>query len=237
MDKEKNIHKDHRVRAKDRFLREGLDGMAEHNVLELLLFYSIPRKDTNVIAHRLIDKFGSISGVFDAPYEALIEVDGVSEHTATLLKLMPELSRRYIISQNQGRVHISSIEDAGNYLAQRYIGVLNETVFLLMFDNKMDVIECVKVHEGSVNSALLSPRRLVEISLLKKASAVIISHNHPAGQALPSSDDCLTTQLVRSAFESISISFLGHIIVAGDTFSNVLDPNKKIYKVTKNDKG
>lgn len=216
------MHKDHRKHTKDRFLSEGLDSFEPHNVLELLLFYSIPQKDTNETAHMLINRFGSLSAVFDAPYNDLLTVPGISEHSATLIKLIPAISRRYAMEKNSKVTKLSSIEDIGKYLVARYLGVTEETVLLLLLDNKFGLIDCVKVHEGSVNSSAITMRKLIETALFKRASMVVLAHNHPSGVALPSSDDLFTTQQVKRAFDLVEIGMLAHIIVAGDTFTNIL---------------
>lgn len=216
------MHKDHRKHTKDRFLSEGLDSFEPHNVLELLLFYSIPQKDTNETAHMLINRFGSLSAVFDAPYDDLLTVPGISEHSATLIKLIPAISRRYAMEKNPKVTKLSSIEDIGKYLVARYLGVTEETVLLLLLDNKFGLIDCVKVHEGSVNSSAITMRKLIETALFKRASMVVLAHNHPSGVALPSSDDLFTTQQVKRAFDLVEIGMLAHIIVAGDTFTNIL---------------
>ena len=216
------MHKDHRKHTKDRFLSEGLDSFEPHNVLELLLFYSIPQKDTNETAHMLINRFGSLSAVFDAPYDDLLTVPGISEHSATLIKLIPAISRRYAMEKNSKVTKLSSIEDIGKYLEARYLGVTEETVLLLLLDNKFGLIDCVKVHEGSVNSSAITMRKLIETALFKRASMVVLAHNHPSGVALPSSDDLFTTQQVKRAFDLVEIGMLAHIIVAGDTFTNIL---------------
>ena len=216
------MHKDHRKHTKDRFLSEGLDSFEPHHVLELLLFYSIPQKDTNETAHMLINRFGSLSAVFDAPYDDLLTVPGISEHSATLIKLIPAISRRYAMEKNSKVTKLSSIEDIGKYLVARYLGVTEETVLLLLLDNKFGLIDCVKVHEGSVNSSAITMRKLIETALFKRASMVVLAHNHPSGVALPSSDDLFTTQQVKRAFDLVEIGMLAHIIVAGDTFTNIL---------------
>ncbi len=216
------MHKDHRKHTKDRFLSEGLDGFEPHNVLELLLFYSIPQRDTNETAHMLINRFGSLSAVFDAPYDDLLTVPGISDHSATLIKLIPAVSRRYAMEKNSKATRLSSIEDIGKYLVARYLGVTEETVLLLLLDNKFGLIDCVKVHEGSVNSSAITMRKLIETALFKRASMVVLAHNHPSGVAIPSSDDLFTTQQVKRAFDLVEIGMLAHIIVAGDTFTNIL---------------
>lgn len=170
----------------------------------------------------LINRFGSLSAVFDAPYDDLLTVPGISEHSATLIKLIPAISRRYAMEKNSKVTKLSSIEDIGKYLVARYLGVTEETVLLLLLDNKFGLIDCVKVHEGSVNSSAITMRKLIETALFKRASMVVLAHNHPSGVALPSSDDLFTTQQVKRAFDLVEIGMLAHIIVAGDTFTNIL---------------
>ncbi len=217
------MHENHRERLKNRFRTEGLDCFEPHNVLELLLFYSIPQKDTNETAHLLIERFGSLSEVFDAPIEELVKVPGIKEHSATLIKMIPALSRRYLMDKNHGSEPLSSMDKIGRYLVDKYFGINVETVFLLMLDNKFDVIDCVKIHEGSVNSAAITLRRLVELALYRRASMVVLAHNHPSGVAIPSSDDLFTTREVKRAFDIMEIKMLGHILVAGDQFVNILN--------------
>lgn len=207
---------------KQRFLTDGIDHFDAHNVLELLLFYSIPQRDTNEIAHALMERFGSLAAVFDAPFDELVSVPGIKEHSATLIKLIPALSRRYAVEKNRTSDALSSIDKIGRYLVDRYVGINIETVFLLLLDNKFGLIECVKVHEGSVNSSAITLRRLVETALFKHASMAVLAHNHPGGVALPSSDDLFTTREVKRAFDLMEIKLLAHIIVAGDSYLDIL---------------
>ena len=131
------MHEHHRKRMKERFLREGIENFEPHNVLELLLFYSIPQKDTNEIAHRLINRFGSLSAVFEASFSELIEIDGIKEHSATLIKLIPALAQRYVSEANSfSGSFIPTIEEAGKYFKAKYIGATKEIVYLLLLDNK-----------------------------------------------------------------------------------------------------
>ena len=218
------MHEQHRKRMKERFLREGIENFEPHNVLELLLFYSIPQKDTNETAHKLIDKFGSLSAVFEAPFSELIKVDGIKEHSATLIKLMPEIAKRYVseISEFSG-TFVPTADDAGKYFKAKYIGATKEIVYLLLLDNKYKVLDCVKIHEGSVNSSAITMRKLIEAAIEKKASYAVLAHNHPGGIVLPSSDDIFTTRQTAQAFELIGINFLAHILVAGDKYVNLLN--------------
>lgn len=216
------MHKDHRTRVKNRFLAEGLDHFEPHNILELLLFYAIPQKDTNELAHSLINRFGSLENVFDASYQDLLTVPGIKEHSATLIKMIPALARRYSIEKNKSGESLVDVDAWGKYFVSRYVGVNVETVFLLLLDNKFNVIDCVKLHEGSVSSSAVNIRKMTEIIFSKNAPMVVLAHNHPSGVAIPSGADIdLTIDLFR-AFQVLDITFLAHILVAGDTYVNIL---------------
>ena len=218
------MHENHRDRVKKRFLTEGLDHFDAHNVLELLLFYSIPQKDTNEIAHLLIERFGSLSAVLDAPFEDLIETPGIKEHSALLLKLIPALSRRYAIEKNKEGLVFNNVDTMGQYFVSQYIGVTVETVLLLLLDNKFNAIDCVKIHEGSVNSCEITVRKLAEIAFRNNASMVVLAHNHPSGLPIPSSADLYTTQQLRAALNLLGIKMLAHIVVASEDYANIMDP-------------
>jgi DNA repair protein RadC len=209
---------------KERFLREGIEHFEPHNVLELLLFYSIPQKDTNETAHKLIERFGSLSAVFDAPFSELIKIEGVKEHSATLIKLIPELAKRYVSETGSfSGTSLPTVDDVGKYFKSKYIGVTKETVYLLLLDNKYKVIDCIKIHEGSVNSSAITMRKLIEAAIETKASFAVLAHNHPGGIALPSSDDIFTTRETARAFTLIGVDFLAHILVAGDKYIDILN--------------
>lgn len=217
------MHENHRKRMKERFLREGFENFEPHNVLEMLLFYTIPQKDTNELAHALIERFGSISEVFDAPYSELIAVPGIKEHSATFLKMLPQVARIYMTEKNNANgVMLPSIEKMGKYFKHKYIGATKEIVYLLLLDNKYKVIDCIKIHEGSVNSASITTRTLIELALQRNAASAVIAHNHPSGIASPSPDDLYTTHTIRNAFNLIGVNFLAHILVAGNRYTNIL---------------
>ncbi|MBQ8449141.1 MAG: RadC family protein [Clostridia bacterium] len=219
------MHEHHRKRMKERFLREGIENFEPHNVLELLLFYSIPQKDTNEIAHRLIERFGSISAVFDAPYSELIKIDGIKEHSATLIKLVPALSQRYMSEAfSLSGTILPTMKDVGKYFVAKYIGATNEIVYLLLMDNKYKVIDCVKIFEGSVNSAAITMRKLIEAAISSGAAFAVLAHNHPNGLAIPSGEDINTTREAKRALELIGVSFLGHILVAGNKYTDITKP-------------
>lgn len=216
------LHDGHRQRLLQRFLREGLDGFDEHNILELLLFYAIPRKDTNELAHRLMDDFGSLAGVLDASAQELQQVEGVGENTAGFLKLLPELTRVYY-SQKQQDLCLASTEQAGRFLLPRFIGRQEETVLLTCLDGKCRVLSCTVLHKGSLNSSEVNVRKLLTAALKHNAAAVILAHNHPGGVALPSPEDLSATARIKAALEAADIRLLDHIIVADHDFVSLAD--------------
>ena len=216
------IHKGHRDRLKQRFLEEGLDNFTDIQVLELLLFYAIPQKDTNPIAHALLDRFGSLSRVLEADVEELKKVPGISDHSATLLALVTELCRYYQVDCSQRMEVLTTLDACGAYLVPRFFGRNNETVFLLCLDAKCKVLCCKEVGEGSVNSASISIRKIVETALSANATTVVLAHNHPSGVALPSAEDVQTTRRIAAALSAVEVHLADHIVVAeGDYVSMV----------------
>lgn len=215
---QKPVHQGHRQRLKDRFLKESLDHFEEHQVLELLLFYGIPQRDTNPIAHALLDRFGSLSRVLEASPEELEKIDYVGPNVSTLLKLVTEVARYYQVNCAMREEILLTVDDCGKYLLPYFFGRQNETVFLLCLDAKCKVRCCELVGEGSVNSAGVPIRKIVEMALKSNASSVILAHNHPSGLALPSGEDIQTTRRVAAALDAVEIHLTDHIIVADDDF-------------------
>ena len=217
-----SIHKGHRDRLKQRFLEEGLDNFTDIQVLELLLFYAIPVKDTNPIAHALLDHFGSLAQVLEADVEELKKVPGIKDHAATLLALVTHLCRYYQVSSAQQTQILTTLEACGRYLVPRFFGRTKETVFLLCLDAKCKVLCCKELGEGSVNTASISVRKVVETALAANATTVVLAHNHPSGIAVPSNEDVQTTQRIAAALAAVEIHLADHIVVAeGDYVSMI----------------
>ena len=213
-----SIHEGHRQRLKDRFRREGLDNFDELYVLELLLFYCIPRKDTNPIAHRLLDQFGSLTAVLEASPEELEKVEGLNTSASTFLSLITQVGRYYQVRRAEPGDILRTSDQCGNYLMPYFFGRDTETVFMLCLDAKCKVICCKKVGEGNVNSANIPIRRVVEMALSANATSVVLAHNHPSGLALPSADDVQTTLRLAAALETVEITLADHIVVCGEDF-------------------
>ncbi len=216
-------HSGHRERLKERFRREGLEHFEPHNVLELLLFYCIPQKDTNPLAHRLLDHFGSLHQVLEAPISELKKVDGISDHSATLLSLVTEISRYYLVSRSSDLQILTTTAQCGRFLAPHFVGLRDEVVYLLCLDAKCKVLGCREVGRGSVNSAGISIRRIVELALSMNATSVVLAHNHPSGLAIPSDEDICTTRRVAMALDAVDVLLADHIVVADEDFVSLAD--------------
>ncbi len=220
-----SIHKDHRQRVKQRFLGEGLDHFDEVHALELLLFYAIPQGDVNPLAHRLLDHFGNLHQVLEAPPEQLMAVPGIREHTAVLLGLVKGISQKYLIDYKVKPEQLMTRKECGRYLLDRFVGRRDETVMLLCLDAKRSPLACRVISEGSVNTAEVSVRKVVEAALAVNATTVVLAHNHPSGIALPSMEDIVTTRRVGMALDGVGIELEDHIVVAGRDYVSLRDSN------------
>jgi DNA repair protein RadC len=207
---------------RQRYLETGLAGFADHECLELLLFYAIPRRDTNPLAHELMERYGSLEAVLNAPVEDLLKVKGMGESGALLLGLVLKLAERSRLQKDQPII-LNATEKAGAYLLRRFAGEKYELVYELCLDRKGKLLSCKLLTQGDVNGAELNIRKLVGNALLANASAVILSHNHPSGVALPSGEDLATTHRVWTALDSVGIELVDHIIVADEDFVSLRD--------------
>jgi DNA repair protein RadC len=220
------MHEGHRSRLKERFLKEGLDSFEPHNIVELLLFFGIPYKDTNEIAHDLISTFGSLSGVIDASYEDLVKIKGVGENAATLIKLIAPLSRAYMDDKySQGEI-LNTTEAAGKFLLGKYRFRDDEFFSMTCVDSNCRLISFNIVSQGSINATEVSVRKAVEIAVKTSANGVIIAHNHPGGLALPSQADIFATQKLIDALRMINVYVIDHIIICGEDYVSLAQSKK-----------
>ena len=217
------VHDGHRERLRARFAENGLDSFNELNALELLLCYAIPRRDTNEIAHRLLDAFGSLSGVFQASMQELTSVPGIGENAATLILMVPQIVKKAHVSKAKETKIIRNSTDAGNYLLPYFLDEPDEIVMMLCLDNKRAVICCREMGRGVVNCVDANIRRMVETALKVKTTTVIIAHNHPNGVALPSREDDNFTRTLYRSLGLLGITLEDHIIVANDEFVSLAD--------------
>ena len=212
------IHEGHRQRKKEQFRRHGLDAFADHEILELLLYYAIPRQDTNPIAHRLLDRFGSLEDVFTASLSELTQVEGVGESAATLIRLLLPLCRRVRTSGTKHEIILNSRENVGAYFIELFLGEKQEVFYEACLDAKGKLLSCFRLAEGSADNVSVNIRKVIENALNANASHVIIAHNHPSGIALPSSADNQTTLQIKRALDGIGVRLVDHIIIADGDF-------------------
>ena len=217
------VHDGHRERLRARFAEHGLESFNELNALELLLCYAIPRRDTNEIAHRLLDAFGSLSGVFQASMQELTSVPGIGENAATLILMVPQIVKKAHVSKAKETKIIRNSTDAGNYLLPYFLDEPDEIVMMLCLDNKRAVICCREMGRGVVNCVDANIRRMVETALKVKTTTVIVAHNHPNGVALPSREDDNFTRTLYRSLGLLGITLEDHIIVANDEFVSLAD--------------
>ena len=221
----KNIHEGHRERLRERFLLQGLEGFQEHEVLELLLTYAIPRIDVNEHAHRLLDRFGSLAGVFDAPIAELKAVEGIGERAASLIKLQPQLMRSYQLSRiNREKERcLNSAKKAGAYIQPFFFGCAEERVYLLCLDSGCRLLNCVQLSQGSETFTTVPVKKLVETAVRERAFSVILAHNHPTGVPIPSREDVQTTRNLAKALSLVDIRLVDHLVVAGNEFASMAE--------------
>ena len=211
-------HKDHRQRKRDQFYHHGSDAFADHELLELLLFYGIPRKDVNPLAHALLAEFGSLEAVFAAPTETLEQMDGVGRSTAVLLKLVPHLMRRAHVSSVAGETVLDTVERIGDFFLNLFLAESNEVMYQLCLDAKGRKLNCRKISEGDPASISVNTRTIVQNALKCNAVMVAIAHNHPSGVAFPSHADKIATTQIRDALAAVNVTLIDHIVVANDDY-------------------
>lgn len=218
-----DLHGGHRQRLRNTFLENGLGGMNDINALELLLFYALPRRDTNETAHLLLKRFGSLDRVFSASVEDLCEVEGIGEYAASLITLVPQIMKKSAISKAKETRQIKNSTEAGTYLLPFFLNEQDEVVYLLCLDAKRSVLCCEEMGRGVVNSVDANVRSIVEKALKVRACSAILAHNHPGGLAIPSREDEIFTRCLYNALETVGIRLEDHIIVADGDYVSVAD--------------
>ncbi len=222
------IHEGHRQRMKERFQRGGLESFSDHEIIEFLLFYAVPYRDTNPIAHTLVNRYGSWVKAVDAAYDDLLTVPGVTPHMATLLNLAGQMARRYYQDYSGVVQHLYDAHTVGQHVIPYFMGEREESVLLVSLDNRRKHLNTTRVFRGSVNSAQFNIRLAVEQALRDNATRIVLAHNHPNGFAFPSEADVRTTKHVMEVLRPLDIQVVDHIIVSdGDCLCMSMMPDTR----------
>ncbi len=209
------MHKGHRARVRERIRANGIESLSEHQVLEYILFHTVPYKDTNELAHMLINKFGSFSAVLEANPADLMTVKGISEVSADLLSSLPKLFKIY--QENKyNRVEINNSEDMKAYVKSKFVSEQNEKFYVIALDCSMRIVNCTMLNEGGVDYVRFDTKNIVEIAIRNNAKYIVIAHNHPDEIKKPSREDIDATFRITSVLNTIGIKLIDHIICAGD---------------------
>ncbi len=230
---DENIHSEHRKRVRKELLAHGFDiETPPHKILEMLLFYSIPRKDTNEIAHELINKFGSIEAVLKARPEELVKISGVGENTVAQFKLILTIVQRFLEDRQAKVKKFGNAEEVYQYLLGKYFNCNKEMIGITSLNNNGKLLGFDVVGEGDIASVGVSIREIVEIVIKRNATSVILSHNHPGASALPSLEDIVATERLYKALADMRVILLDHIIIAENDFVsfNQTEQLKYIFK-------
>ena len=218
-----SIHDGHRQRLRARFIEYGMESFTDIEALELLLFYAVPRRDTNALAHALLEHFGSYRAVMEADLDALEKVPGIGANAAVLIKLVAAHGTRYQVALRSTIRRIGSVEDAGAYLRPFFAYAKRELVYLMCLDARQTVIRCHLLAEGASGQVNMAARDVAELALSDKAVSVILAHNHPSGIALPSDSDIATTKHLQQVLSLVGVEVADHLIFADDEFVSMRD--------------
>ncbi len=222
-----NIHRNHRQKVREKYYASGFRGMAPHNILEMLLFFGIPYKDTNPIAHELIDRFGSLSAVFEAKRTDLMQIKGMTENAACLITMVLPLYQKYSQELVKRRPRFKNIEEMANFLRSLYLDNNNiERVFILCFDANDTLITYRMIGEGDISSSNFDMRKIASAVLETNAASVVLSHNHPHGISAPSQQDAIATAAVARLLHTLNVRFSNHIIISDKNHFSMVDSPK-----------
>ena len=231
MEKEKNSsqvnpHAKHRERVRDLFVTNGFDGFPDHAILEMILFYSIPQKDTNELAHKLIDEFGSLRGVLDTPTEVLEKVKGIGHYTAVYLSMISRIAKQYYFERTGIRLECSDTEAIKKYVRARFMGEADECLYVLSFGSDGFMKNFNKLTMGENDAVLMDKRSVLQTAINNNASFIVLAHNHPGGVAAPSTGDITATRDLIKLLNDLGIVLYDHIIASGDEVFSMIENHK-----------
>jgi DNA repair protein RadC len=216
----KNYHEGHRDRMRARYiLGKGLDAFADHEIIEMLLFYDIRRQNTNLLAHKALERFGNnLHALFNADPKVIRQKTGLSENAAVLLSLVPHLAKRHHYSSWGKKIIFANTESLGSYLKIPFIGKSTECFFMMCLDSRMGLKSAEMLEQGTLDWVELYPGKIVEYALANGASYVVFAHNHPSGDLRVSEADIISTLSIVRQLRPFNITVLDHFVIAGDSY-------------------
>ena len=227
-----NVHIGHREKLRRRFIEEnGFDSFADHQILELLLFYANPRSDTNPIAHNLLDEFGSLKGVLEAKPEMLMQVKGVKETAATLISMVVPLTRVWTRCTLEEPQRIGNSREAEKYCMSILAGYRTERFYVISLNAQCKITGKRKISDGSLSEVSAYPRMVMETALNYNAHSVLLCHNHPGGTCAPSPEDISSTVQLQRLLNGVGILVLDHIIVANNQTYSMIQHGDIDYRI------
>lgn len=216
------MHDGHRQRMIKKFLQHGSEALSDHELLEMILYFSIARRDTNEIAHNLITTFGSYNAVLSADFQDLKTVAGIGDHSAVLIKLVQQASKRYYTPSTEN-IRFKTSLDASRYLISHFFGEANEMFYILCLDMKFRLVHMELIAEGNHEEVVIYPRKIAAVVLRHNASRVILAHNHPTGSPSPSLKDIESTKQITEVLNTLDTELVDHIIVSGSQYYSFRD--------------
>lgn len=219
---DKPVHKGHRNRVRDRFIEYGFEGFTQYQILEFILFHSIPQGDTNELAHRLIDRFGSIEGVLKAEFDELIEVNGVGKVTAAMLMIHRELNKFLNTNDCKGE-YLPNAVAVGEFCCRYFQNHIVEEAILIFINGRRKIEAVERISRGTETKTALSPRNVMKYALRHSGCHIILSHNHPNGNPAPSNNDILATNQLIAAMKQFDIEIIDHIVCGGDRYVSLFE--------------
>ena len=221
-----NLHADHRKRCFDTYLSPGANP-PDHILLEMLLFFSIPRKDTNETAHKLINRFGSLEGVFRASLKELTEVEGVGKHSGSLIRLVSLLNQRLLTNRSKPKAKLSDGGSLTSFFLSEMKGCEDETLAVLCLDSRYRVNSFVRIGSADIAEGEAKIRQILRVALNCSCEILAICHCHPSGKVDPSDEDVMFTLQLRRACDTLMIKLEDHIIIGADSHASVFEIMKK----------
>lgn len=226
------VHCGHRERMRTSTLKNGMNHCADHELLEMLIYYSVPRVDTNPIAHALLERFGSVKGVLDADVSELRSVKGVGDTTAHLIRLSAELLCRYLTDEPSRAFRFDTIGKITQYIYPKFVGLDHEELHIMLFNNRLNMLACECISKGIVNCSDVMTRRIAELVISTGASAILLAHNHPNGLAVASNADRETTEVLRTYLDNMNVTMLDHLVFADRKYSSIMQEKYGYFRIS-----